>query len=137
VLGMPTLLRGDSVKKEIITFREVIPANTLQTLEFKERIKANGTIETVKVRFYKGQQKALEVYPFVRHKGNKDESLITYSGSTSHLSGDDDYFIYDVVVPVENDDQMMIHVKNIDPTYAYTMVVDVAVDYYGGKDRVV
>jgi hypothetical protein len=125
------------VKKEIITFREIIPPNTLQDLQFSERIKADGTIETIKVRFYKGQQKSLQVYPFVRHKGNKDESLITYSGSTNHLSGDDDYFIYDVVVPVENDDQMIIFVKNVDPTYSYTMVVDVAIDYYGGKDRVI
>jgi hypothetical protein len=124
-------------KKEIISFREVIPAGTVVALEFNERVKGDGTVETLKVRFYRGQQKSLEVYPFIRHKGNKDESLITFAGNTRHLSGDDDYFIYNVVTPVENDDQIMVQVKNIDPTNPYTMVVDVEIDYYGGKNRVI
>jgi hypothetical protein len=63
-------------KKEVISFRSTIPAG--ETLDFTERVKADGTIEKLTVRFYQGQQKALEVVPRVIHKGEKIEDMLSY-----------------------------------------------------------
>lgn len=132
--GVP---HGQMNRKEVISFRKTIPAGT-QNMILQEMIKADGTVEKVAVRFYQGQQKALQVIPYIDHKGDQREDLITYPKNTDHyLSGDDDYLIYDVVSTVEYLDYASVMVTNTDPTYDYTLAVDITVDYYGGKDRVV
>ena len=121
---------------EIMSFRKVIPANTPDLLS--ERVKGPGTIEGIKVKFYPGQQKALRIVPFVEHKGSKTEQLITYPSTTDQfLAGDDDYFIFPVIVEVDNDDFVKIRAVNTDLVNAYTCVVDVIIDYYAGKKRVI
>jgi len=125
-------------KKEPIVFKAVIAPG--ETKKFSERIKGDGTIEQMKVRFFQGQQKSLLVRPYVLHKGNKIEDLITYpEGTDTYLSGDNDYLEFDLVVPVENDDQLVIWVQNVDPDALdpYTLNLSVMIDYYGGKSRVV
>lgn len=124
-------------KKEVISFRQPINPNTVDQI-FKTRVKSDGTVEEVRVRFYRGQQLALQVDPIVFHKGNKREDLIYYAqGTHNYLAGDDDYFVYPVVVPVEADDYVSVMVSNTDPANTYTMCVDIILDYYGGKDRIV
>jgi hypothetical protein len=123
-------------KKETILFNKVIPANTQGKIS--ERIKMEGTVERVEVRFYRGQQKALQIIPVVLHKGQKSEPLITFpEGTDGYLAGDDDNFKFDIVIPIENDDEVVIYYKNTDLTYDYTLMVHVSIDYYGGKNRVV
>lgn len=123
-------------KKEIVAFRKTIPANTSDVLA--ERIKADGTIEELRVRFYQGQQKALQVHIFVEHKGSKIEEMITYpSTSDGFLSGDDDYFIFPVSIPVAYDDYLKVAVKNTETQYPYSLSCDIVIDYLGGKNRVV
>lgn len=122
-------------KKEVISFRKTVAGGTSMVL--KERIKDPGTVEGLRVRFYPGQEKALQVFPFVEHKGQRIESLITYAEETDRfLSGDDDYMEYAVVVPVDYDDYIKIDVKNASP-YDYDVAVDVFVDYFGGQNRVI
>lgn len=189
------------MKKEVISFRKEINASKTDVLQ--ERIKSDGTIEEIRVRFYQGVQKSLQVEPFIEHKGHQIEQMISYPSTTDQfISGDDDYFIYPVSVPVEYDDFIKVKAKNIthdfskantwvsgiayavgdqvlptsdngffyecivagtsgvsEPTWAttegeettdntvtwvakekghtYTLVVDVVVDYLGGKTRVV
>lgn len=121
--------------KEIISFRKDIAPNTKDVLA--ERIKDNCTIEEIRVRFYTGQQGALKVYPFVEHKGHKMESFFTFPSTTNnYLNGDDDYFVFPVSIPCDYDDYVKVQVENTDGTYAYTCVVDMVIDYAGGKQRV-
>jgi hypothetical protein len=123
-------------KKEVISFRKVI--KPLKTDVLQERMKDDGTVEEVRVRFYPGQEKSLQVSPFIEHKGNIAEQLLSYPRTSDpFLSGEDDYFIYPVVIPVAYDDFVKIKVKNIDSTYEYTLVVDVVIDYYGGQQRMI
>lgn len=129
-----------ATKKEPIYFSTSVPANGGK-VRLTERIKGSGTIEEVRVRFFPGQQKALQVRPFVKHKGGeygKIEELITYpSGGDQFLSGDDDNLIFDAIVPVVNDDEIVVEATNTDPDDAYTLHVVIMIDYYGGADRVV
>lgn len=121
---------------EPISFVAVIPP--LQTRKFAERVKADGTVEKLKVRFFAGQEKSLQVRPYILHKGRKIEDLVTYpEGTNEYLCGDDDYLEFDLSIPVENDDEIVIAVSNMDIDDPYTLNVSVMIDYYGGKMRVV
>lgn len=123
-------------KKEVIVIRKEIPSGFTDVIS--ERIKADCTIEEIRIRFYRGQQLSLKVYPFVEHKGHKIESFFTFPSTTDNtLAGDDDYFVFPVSVPCEYDDYIKIHCHNIDGSYDYTLAVDIVVDYLGGKQRVV
>lgn len=123
-------------KREPIIFRKSILHSTTDTLQ--ERIKADGTIEEMRVRFYPGQQKALQVEVVVEHKGQQAEYLYTSPATGErYLSGDDDYFIFPLTCEVEYDDFVKVRAVNTDATYDYDLAVDVLVDYYGGKNRVI
>ena len=122
-------------KKEVITFRKAI--NPLEELLLIERVKDNGTVENVKLRFYSGQEMKLKVLPFVRHTGNKIEYLTSSPTGDYFIAGDDDNFILDVVVPVFYDDEIHVKVINESSEYIYNLVCDVTVDYYMGTDRIV
>lgn len=130
-------------RKETISFRKEIAPNTKETMV--ERVKADGTIEGMMVRFYRGQELALKVRPYIEHKGKKIEDLVTYPSTgvivagelvatDKFLSGDDDVFNFDVSVTVENDDYIKIWVHNTSTIYTYNVVVDITVDYIGGKN---
>ncbi|MFD0591149.1 hypothetical protein ACFQZE_24425 [Paenibacillus sp. GCM10027627] len=122
--------------RETISFRATVAPGA--TIILQERVKAPGTVETVNVRFYRGQQLALRVNPYIEHKGRRTENVITYAETTRKwLSGDDDYFNYDVVFTVDYDDYVKVWAYNTDPANAYDVVVDITIDYFGGTNRVV
>lgn len=122
-------------KKEPIVFIKTIPAGTTDVLS--ERIKADGTIEGLIIRFFSGQENSLQVRPFVEHRGGLIEELVTYPSTTDRfLSGDDDYDEIPVSIPVRNDDYLKVSVTNTS-IYDYTLKVTIIVDYLGGMTRVV
>lgn len=115
---------------ENMSFRKVIAAGTEQTI--KERIKDDGHVIGINVRFYPGVQKSLQVHPFVRHKLNHDEDLFSYvAGTDTFLTGDDDTLKFEVNLAVEVDDEFCVYVKNTDGQYDYSLSVDVLIRYDG------
>jgi hypothetical protein len=130
-------LRGGHVasKKEVVTVRKTILANTSGKL--RERIKDSGTVEELRLRFYPGQSRALRVVPYILHKGEQREDLVTFfDGSDRYFSGDDDTVVLPCILSVGNDDYLEISYANISTLYDYTLAVDIVIDYYGGKNRV-
>lgn len=124
------------MKTEVISFRQDITAG--QQLTITERIKDKGEIIEVRVRFYPGQERALQVRPFVQLFNLQTEDLLTWGGSTNgsgspdrFLSGDEDYFVFPVSASVVADDNIAVWVNNTDLVYTYTLVCDVVVQYYG------
>jgi hypothetical protein len=121
--------------REVVSFRKLIDPAKKQ--KFNERIKGEGTIEQLRVRFYPGQGKSLRIYAYIKRKGRVLEEMITFTDGTDRfLSGDDDSLVFPIAVPVENDEEIEIHAENIDATNPYSLVVDVIVDYMGGRNRV-
>jgi hypothetical protein len=116
------------LKKEVMSFRQDIQPLTSETLS--ERIKANGRIAEIRLRFYPGVERDLRVRPYVLHKGDKQEDVFTYVGTTEpYLSGDDDYLEFTISVEVEYDDKMIVFVSNESGVYPYTLVCDVIIIY--------
>lgn len=119
------------MKAEVISFRKDINPNSSETL--RERVKADGSLIEIRVRFYPGQERSLQIRPFVQLFNNLQEDVFTYGDGTTenYLSGDDDYFIYPVQVDLKMDDVVCILATNTDSTYAYTCVVDCVIQYFG------
>lgn len=122
-------------KKEVALFRKKL--DPLETIELVERVKDKGTLEKVKIRFYMGQEMNLKVTVYIKHTGNRIEQIFTSALNDYWVAGDDDEFVFDVIVPIYYDDEIVVKAINQNATYAYDMVVDINIDYYQGTDRVV
>jgi hypothetical protein len=121
---------------ESISFRKVIEKG--QSVILKERVKADGTVTKVKIKFYEGQEGSLRVTPYVLKTRNRIEQLVTYAeGSDTYLSGNDEAYEQDISLKINNDDYVCISVTNTSSEYDYNLNADILVDYYGGNDRVV
>lgn len=122
-------------RKEVISFRKVINANT--EIELTERIKDFGTVENIKVKFYQGQQLALTIRPMIFKAHGTPVDLLSYAKETDNfISGDDDYFIFDVNIPVAIDNKIALKCVN-QANFEVNVVVDITVDYLGGNKRVI
>ncbi|UWG95516.1 hypothetical protein LPY66_11340 [Dehalobacter sp. DCM] len=121
---------------ETMVFRASLAAGAKQT--YKERIKSDGTVEKVRIKIYPGSEGTLKIRPCVFQKGRRSlVDLLTYpDGGNQYMSGDDDYFEFPVVMSVQNDDEIYIICENAG-SYPYTVSVDVVIDYFGGKDRII
>lgn len=118
------------MKKEVITLRKDI-AGDGNVYSFAERVKADGQIEELRIRFYPGLERELQIRPYVLHKGSKAEDFFSYvEGTELFLTGDDDYFVYPLNIQVEYDDQIVIECKNVNINeYTYTAVLDIVISY--------
>lgn len=123
----------DKNKVDVISFTKKIPKGT-KNLILSERIKDNGTVIAVNVRFYPGQQLSLQVRPYIEPKGTKGiVDLLTYpDGTEQFLFGDDDRRSFTNGLAVKYDDYVKVMVTNTSDTYDYTLVCDVTVAYHGG-----
>lgn len=117
------------MKKEVIAIRRNVAP--LEKVLVKERVKYNGNIERVEVRFYAGQENELTILPYVRHKGGKIETFFTFpEGTDPFLSGEDDQLSFPTTIEIELDDEIHVSAINKSSVYDYTMVVDIIVTYY-------
>lgn len=131
-------------KVEVVSFRKKIPkgSNGDNKIILKEKIKDAGTVEGIKGMFYEGQGKNLTVYPYVIHKGNRKEDLITYvEGTDPFLSGNKRFVDVPANCQVDKDDYIYMEIENLTPddeTGAdYSLDFDIIVDYYAGKRRAI
>ena len=122
------------MKTEVISFRKEVQPGESQTIQ--ERLKADGRVTQVNMRFYPGQERQLHVKPYILHKANRQEDIVTYAtGTEMFFSGDNDTFQIPVSADFEYDDEFDVFVQNADSTYQYTVVVDVIVTYF--EDEVI
>jgi hypothetical protein len=115
------------VKTEVLAFIQDIPANS--SALFKERLKDNGQVMEIRIRFYPGVEKALQIHPYLLHTNNRAEEILTYSGGDKIITGDDDYFVFPVNLDFQLDDEFAVSVVNTNTVYPYTMCVFVVVNY--------
>lgn len=119
------------MKTEVLSYRvNVLPG---QELELKERIKDNGRVSEIRIRFYPGQERQLRVRPFILHTNNRAENILTFVDTTeTYLTGDNDYFVFPVSSELFLDDEFVVWTKNDNDLYVYTVVVDVVINYLEG-----
>lgn len=118
-----TIIETDFIELEVIL-------NSLPVLLIKERMKDNGSVNEVRVRFYPGVEKSLHVNPYILHKAGRREELFTYPvGGEGFISGDNDTFVFPISIDFEYDDEIVVEFENVG-NYSYTLAVDIIVNYY-------
>lgn len=122
-------------KREVVLIRKTVPAG--QSVEIRERIKSDGTLEAMKIRFYAGEGLTLQVRPVVEKRGGQAVDVVTYpAGTDNFIIGDDDYLEYTPVIAVSNDEELVVYATNTGGVDS-KLVIDFEVDYYAGKKRIV
>ena len=120
--------------KEVIHFSKTITAGATETLN--ARIKNDGTLEELRVRFYEGANRELSIRPVIDTRGNLQEILSYATSGDSTLKGNDDYFAIPVNMPVRLDDVAKVVVTSAS-AIDLDFVVDMVVDYKAGLERAV
>lgn len=103
---------------------------TGQLKPIKERIKYSGYVEEVRIRFYAGVEKALQVKPYVLRDGRRIEDLFTYpEGTDQYITGDDDYLVFPVSAEINTDDELIVEYRNLEKDFVYTLSIDFVLIY--------
>lgn len=121
--------------KENFFVQDEVAVSSTET--YTQRIKADGTLEKMSIRFYPGCSKTLQIYAYIKRKGNNALEAICSMGSEAFFAGDDDKFVLDVVTPVNLDDEIYIKAINTDAVNVRNFVCSISVDYYGGLKRII
>ena len=101
-------------------------------------VRHDATIEHVEVRFYPGQQLDLEVELHVVDENGTSKEIVDPVGEKPYLAGDDDFFKFDVSVPIEKDDEIRVVARNQDTSgNDYDYIVNMELDRIGGIERVI
>jgi len=115
------------------TIAKQVPAAT----EGKETVdvESDGTIEALKLRVYSGAENTLRLRPQIDRRGHY-EDIISYGGK-SFVDGDDDVWEWDLSVPIEAQEEIVIRHDNTDGSNAHNYRATVDVDYWGGTRRAI
>jgi hypothetical protein len=104
----------------------------------KYNVRQNATIEHAEVRFYPGAQLDLQLKLEVVDENGTSKEIVDPQGEKDYIAGDDDFFKFNISVPIEKEDEIRIIAENTDQNgNAYDYVVNMELDRVGGIERIV
>lgn len=118
------------MRSDSILFDAKIPSDS--KAELRKKIPFNGYIRKMTIVFYPGQEKALQVNPYVLTWGDLAIPLTKFTGDKSFFSGDDDQFNIGMSQRIKTDDYIVIEVENVSSSYDYDLYVMFEIEYEGG-----
>jgi|GEM_PF-2471451 len=95
-----------------------------------------GTIESLKLRIYRGAENTLRLKPQKKTNGGF-ENLLDYGDGKAYVDGDDDIWEWSLSEPVTGDDEVVIRYENRDGQNAHNFRATVEIDYKGGLSRAI
>lgn len=123
--------------RDSVRFATSVGPNSTEVLNYE--VPEDVTVERLSVRIYRGAELELRLSPFVDRDRADDrerrEPLVTFEGK-QYIDGDDDFFEFDLAIPVEEGQEIGVEVENLDGTYTYNFSAIVELDSAGGLDRV-
>jgi hypothetical protein len=124
-------------KKQPVSFRLQVAASASGYLDYE--IPDNGTIEKVVAYFPQGQQFALKVWAVILQKGSQvpTDIVLAAPNTDKWLYGDNVSLEFECSRPVDKQDYIRLFYENTDAANALNISVDVTIDYYAGKARVI
>lgn len=120
-----------------VSFRKLIPPLESSYVEYE--VPVAGTLEEIEMVFAQNQQMLLQVYPVIIEAGSQLPTPIILSapGTNNYISGDNVTIKRRSIRELTPGDRIRINYINTDAANSLNLVVDVAVDYYAGKRRVI
>ena len=102
----------------------------------KYNVRNDATIEHAEVRFYPGAQLDLQLKLEVVDENGTSKEIVDPQGEKDYIAGDDDFFKFDISVPIRKNDEIRIVAENVDQNgNAYDYVVNIEVDRLNGIER--
>lgn len=94
----------------------------------------DGRLEDLAVRIYAGAENTLHLRLYHEQNSGAQETLITPIGKT-YIDGDDDKWVWDLSIPVRQDDELVVDYENTDGANAHNFRVTFDVDYHNALER--
>lgn len=109
-----------------------VPAGAAGTIE----VATDGpcTLEHLKLRIYDGAENTLQLRPQKERNGTYDE-LLAYGDGKQYVDGDDDVWEWDLSIPFETDEKIVIRYDNTDTQNPHNFRATTSVDYMNGAER--
>lgn len=117
-------MRSDSV-----LFDQTVPAG--QSASFEKQLSFAGRVKKMTMTFYPGQQKSLQVKPFMLRAPDYFVSLAKFAGAHQYFSGDENTYIIEMSMAFGKQDKVCVDVVNTS-TNDYDLYVLFEVEYGEG-----
>lgn len=114
--------------KDSFSLSEQVPANSESTTSIE--VPSDGTIERVQIRIYTGAELDLQLEPVIRTESGQERPIVKLRGK-SVIDGDDDFYEFVPVKPIQDNDQIIIKATN-NGANALDYRVNIDVDYRAG-----
>lgn len=117
------------MRSDSILFDQSIPAG--QRASFEKSMFFAGRVKKMTMTFYPGQQKSLQVKPFMLRAPDLFVSLAKFSGSRGFFSGDENTYIIEMSMAFGSQDKLCVDVVNTSAN-DYDLYVLFEVEYKEG-----
>jgi hypothetical protein len=98
-------------------------------------VDAAGTLEGLKLRIYAGAENTLQLRPQRKTNGGY-ENLLAYGNDGKHyVDGDDDVWEWDLSIPVQKDDAIVVRYENTDANNPHNFRAVTEIDHLNGVER--
>jgi hypothetical protein len=125
----------EEMSKTVIRFALNVAAGASGTLTYN--IRKPCTIEGMHVRFYFGNQLSVRVNPYLLKTKERQYNIIDFpAGTKKYIDGEDESLDYNVSVPCDVDDEIVIEYTNTDGANGYDIAVSFELDFMGGALRI-
>lgn len=131
---------GTRETRDGLTFARQVPAG--ESDQLAHEVEEPATVESVQTRIYQGAENTLRLRLYhiadgsrsrlIEHVGDPDAGG---GGTKDYIDGDDDDYRWDVSVPVERGDTLVVDHENTDGSNAHNYRVNMDVDHLGGSGR--
>lgn len=98
-------------RSDAILFDESIPAGTSK-LVLKRKLSMPGFVKEMTIVFYPGQEKTLQVLPYMEKAPDIAVPFTKYAGDRAYYSGDDSKFEVTMNMRFGSQDQLCVEVSN-------------------------
>lgn len=112
-----------------VLFDQTVPAG--QTKYFEKSLPFAGRVTKMIVTLYPGQQKSLQVKPYMMEAPDVFKGLTAYAGNRSYFSGDENTYEISLNIPFRAQDKLAVDATNIGG-FDYDLYVLFEVEYGGG-----
>jgi hypothetical protein len=116
------------MRSSSVLFDQAVPAG--QTKYFEKVLPYNGRVTKMTITLYPGQQKALQVKPYMLKAPDVFAGLTAYAGSRGYFSGDENTYTIQMNIPFVAQDKLAVDATNIG-TNDYDLYVLFEIEYGG------
>lgn len=117
------------MRSDTILFDETIAAGTTGMI-IKKKLPYPGYLREMTIEFYPGQQKTLQVNPYMEKAPDIMVKLAKYAGDRQYFSGDDSKYEVAMNMRFGSQDNICVEVSNTS-AFAYDLYVLFELEYGG------